>query len=70
MVSILAGRELVPEFMPYFTSIEPIVASIEQLLQESNRLAKLSGELIGLVKPLAEKKACREVANIAVGMLR
>jgi len=70
LVNILAGRELVPEFMPYFTSIEPIVASIEQLLQESNRLAKLSGELIGLVKPLAEKKACREVANIAVGMLR
>jgi lipid-A-disaccharide synthase len=70
LVNILAGRELVPEFMPYFTSIEPIVASIEKLLQDNNKLAKLSSDLIKLTEPLAEKKACREVANIAVDMLR
>jgi lipid-A-disaccharide synthase len=70
LVNILAGKELVPEFMPYFTSIEPIVASIEKLLQDNNKLAKLSRDLIRLTEPLAEKKACREVANIAVDMLR
>jgi lipid-A-disaccharide synthase len=70
LVNILAGRELVPEFMPYFTSIEPIIASIEQLLQDNNKLAWLSGELIKLTKPLAEKKASREVAKIALEMLR
>jgi len=70
LVNILAGRELVPEFMPNFTSIEPIVASIEQLLQDNDKLAQLSGELTKLTEPLAEKKACREVANIAVEMLR
>ena len=70
LVNILAGRELVPEFMPNFTSIEPIVASIEQLLQDNNKLAQLSGELTRLTEPLAEKKACREVANLAVEMLR
>jgi len=70
LVNILAGRELVPEFMPNFTSIDPIVASIEQLLQDNDKLAKLSGELTRLTEPLAEKKACREVANIAVEMLR
>jgi len=70
LVNILADRELVPEFMPYFTSIEPIVASINRLLQDNNKLAQLSRELTGLTKPLAEKKACREVANIAVEMLR
>jgi len=70
LVNILAGKELVPEFMPHFTSIEPIVASIEQLLEDSDKLAKLSCELTRLTEPLAEKKACREVANIAVGMLR
>jgi lipid-A-disaccharide synthase len=70
LVNILSGRELVPEFMPNFTSIEPIVASIEQLLQDNDELAKLSGELTRLTEPLAEKKACREVANIAVEMLR
>ncbi len=70
LVNILSGKELVPEFMPYFTSIEPIVESIEQLLEDNDKLAQLSGELIELVEPLAEKKACEEVAKIAVGMLR
>jgi len=70
LVNILAGKELVPEFMPNFTSIEPIVASIEQLLQDNNKLAQLSGELTRLTEPLGEKKASREVANIAVEMLR
>jgi lipid-A-disaccharide synthase len=70
LVNILAGRELVPEFMPHFTSTEPIVTSIEQLLQDSGKLAQISGELAKLTKPLAEKKACREVADIAVEMLR
>jgi len=70
LVNILAGKELVPEFMPNFTSIEPIVASIEQLLRDIDKLAKLSGELTRLTEPLAEKKACREVASIAVEMLR
>jgi lipid-A-disaccharide synthase len=69
LVNILSDRELVPEFMPYFTSIEPIVKSIEQLLEDNNTLAQLSGELIKLGEPLAEKKACEEVAKIAVGML-
>jgi lipid-A-disaccharide synthase len=69
LVNILASRELVPEFMPHFTSIEPIVASIEQLLQDSGKLAQISGELAKLTKPLAEKKACREVADIALEML-
>jgi len=70
LVNILAGRELVPEFMPNFTSIEPIVASIEQLLQDNDKLAKLSGKLTRLTEPLAEKKASREVANIAIEMMR
>jgi len=69
LVNILSDKELVPEFMPYFTSIEPIVESIEQLLEDNNKLAQLSGELIKLGEPLAEKKAGEEVAKIAVGML-
>ena len=70
LVNILAGRELVPEFMPYFTSIEPIVASIDQFLQNKDRLAELSRKLTELTMPLSEKNACEEVAKIAVGELR
>ena len=69
LVNILAGKELVPEFMPYFTTIGPIVQSIEQLLQDRASLAQISDRLIKLAEPLAEKKACREVARIVVQML-
>jgi len=69
LVNILAGREMVPEFMPYFSSIEPIVQSIEQLLEDNSKLAQVSGELIELLEPLAQKKAGEEVAKIVLEML-
>ena len=69
LVNILAGRELVPEFMPYFTSIEPIIEAVEQFLDDKDKLVRTSAELIDLTRPLAEKKAGEEVARIAVAML-
>ncbi len=69
LVNILAGEELVPEFMPYFTSIDPIVKSIEQLLGDKDVLTHTSDELIKLAEPLAEKKARQEVAKIVMHML-
>ena len=70
LVNILSDKELVPEFMPYFSSIEPILASIEQLLNNKDKLVQTSKSLIGLTGPLAEKKARNEVAKIIVEMLR
>jgi lipid-A-disaccharide synthase len=70
LVNILAGREMVPEFMPYFSLIEPIVQTVEKLLEDKDKLAQISGELIELVEPLAEKKASQEVAKIVLEMLR
>jgi len=69
LVNILAGKELVPEFMPYFTSIDPIVKSIERLLDDRDGLAQVSDELIRLAEPLVEKKARQEVAKIVAQML-
>jgi lipid-A-disaccharide synthase len=69
LVNILAGKELVPEFMPYFTSIEPIVESIESLLHNKDKLTQISGELIQLAQPLAVKKARKEVTKIVLEML-
>ncbi len=69
LVNILSDKELVPEFMPYFTSTEPITETIEHLLEDSDSLSKISGDLINLVKPLAEKKASDEVAEIVMKML-
>jgi lipid-A-disaccharide synthase len=70
LVNILAGKELVPEFMPYFSSIEPIINSIELLIEDRNKLACVSKALTKLVEPLAAKKAGIEVAEIVIGMLQ
>lgn len=69
LVNILAGKELVPEFMPYFTSIEPIVGSIERILQDKDKLTQISSELVKLAQPLAVKKARKEVAKLVLEML-
>jgi lipid-A-disaccharide synthase len=69
LVNILAGDELVPEFMPYFTSVEPIVRSIEQHLDDRDKLSRINSSLLKLVEPLMQKKASVETAKIALDML-
>ncbi len=69
LVNLLADRELVPEFMPYFSSIEPIVQTVEKLLKDKDKLTDISSELIDITEPLAKKKASEEVAKIVVEML-
>ena len=69
LINILAERELVPEFMPYFNSIEPITNSIELLIRDGDKLTQISKSLIQLVEPLSKKKAHREVAKIALDLL-
>lgn len=69
LVNILAGRELVPEFMPYFTSIAPIVKAVESLLCNTAKMAQTSQSLIALVRPLTERRACDVVAQITLDMI-
>ncbi len=69
LVNILAERELVPEFMPYFRSVEPIINTIDSLLNDKDKLRKISISLRELVEPLAKKKARDEVAKTVMKML-
>jgi lipid-A-disaccharide synthase len=69
LVNLLADRELVPEFMPYFTSINPIVQRIDSYLQDARLLTRTSHDLIDMVEPLTHKKASEEVARVVVEML-
>ena len=55
--------------MPYFGSINPILEAIELLLENKDKLAQTSGELIQLAEPLVRKKACKQVTEIVVEML-
>jgi lipid-A-disaccharide synthase len=69
LVNILAERELVPEFMPYFASVEPIAAKCVELIGDRDRLGKVSGELVKLVQPLSAGNASERTAEIVGEML-
>ncbi len=69
LVNLLADRELAPEFMPYFTSVEPIADRVDAYLQDAASLSRISNEMIDMVEPLTRKKANQETARIVVEML-
>ena len=56
LVNLVADRELVTEFMPYFTSIDPIVARVEGLLADKDDLARLSQDLVAITQPMATRR--------------
>ena len=68
LVNILADRELVPEFMPYFSTIEPIADTVEKLLEDKEAMTQLSGELVKLAQPLKQGNASQKAAQIVVGL--
>jgi len=70
LVNILAEKELVPEFMPYFTSIGPIVDAAKELLADNLRLSQISDALINLTEPLARGSSAERTAEIARQMLQ
>ncbi|HIJ70494.1 MAG TPA: lipid-A-disaccharide synthase [Planctomycetes bacterium] len=69
LVNILARGELVNEFMPYFTSTEPISGKCVRLIASKNRLIRQSRELVNLVEPLARGNASDNVAEMALEMM-
>ncbi len=66
LVNILARKEIVKEFMPYFNSIEPIFGKCSALLNNTNKLKNLSRDLVNLVEPLARGKVSDKVARLAL----
>ena len=70
LVNILARKALVPEYMPYFTSIEPIFQKCSALLANNTRLTRTSRELLDLVMPMKKQTtAAEKVAEIALEMI-
>ena len=70
LVNILSQKELVPEFMPYFPSVAPIVAACEKYLHSPEKMSTLSAELAQLVKPLADGSASKNVAKMVIEQLK
>lgn len=69
LVNILAGKELVPEFMPYFKSIQPIIQRTHGLLSTPARMSQVSQSLVELIKPLTQRRASDATAEIVAEML-
>ena len=69
LVNILSQKELVPEFMPYFSSVAPIVTVCEKLLNSPERLSNLSIELAELAKPLAGIKTSQNIVKMITDQL-
>jgi len=69
LVNILAGRELVPEFMPYYTSTEPIARCALDLLDSPDKQQTMSRELADLLAPIVKSGAPANAAAILLDML-
>jgi lipid-A-disaccharide synthase len=69
LVNILAGRRIVPEFMPYYTSTAPIAAEALDLLANEGRREAMRAELDVVRELLGTSRAAGRTAEIAMEML-
>ena len=67
--NILAGRQIVPEFMPYYTSTEPIAESAIDLLGSEQKRSAMSRDLAEVVRPLREGRASQRTADMLLDMI-
>jgi len=67
--NIIAGRAIVPEFMPYYHSTEPIARIAIELLRHPERRAQVTRELSAALKPLHTKSASRNTAEMLFSLI-
>lgn len=67
--NIIAGREIVPEYMPYYRTPDPIAARAIELLSTPHRLARMSDALDEMMAPLVRTGASANTARIMAEML-
>ncbi len=66
--NILAGREIVPEFMPYYTSTVPIAARAIELLRSGEACQHMVENLRAVVEPLRATRASQRTAEMLLDM--
>ncbi|UCE60373.1 MAG: lipid-A-disaccharide synthase [Phycisphaerales bacterium] len=67
--NILAGREIVPEFMPYFTSAIPIAERAIELLRRDDLRERMMDDLKAVTEPLRSTRASERTAEILLGLV-
>jgi len=68
--NILAGREIVPEFMPYYNSIDPIADRAVALLTSQTARSEMCAALAAIVEPLKAARASQRTADLLLEMIR
>ncbi len=61
--NILANREIVPEFMPYYRSTDPITATAVEWLSSPGKLERVRQELRDLIQPIVKPGAADNAAS-------
>lgn len=64
--NILAGEEIVPEFMPYYRSVEPIADAALELLGNPLRRKEMTEDLATVVAPLQGPRAAQNAATMLI----
>jgi len=67
--NILAGRRIVPEFMPYYCSVDPIIAQAVEWLATPGALERVRRDLRAAVQPIVRPGAARNAAAILRAMI-
>jgi lipid-A-disaccharide synthase len=70
LVNILAGRRIVPEFMPFYTSTEPIADQALDILANVDRQTTIRRELDEVIRSLGDKDAARQTASLACQLIQ
>lgn len=68
--NILANREIVPEFMPYYTSTQPIADRAVQLLRSEELRERMIRDLDEVTEPLRGGRASERTAAILLDMVK
>ena len=66
--NILAGRAVVPEFMPYYTSPEPIAERAIELLRDAEEREQMTRDLADVIAPMRTGNASERVAGLLLEM--
>ena len=69
LVNILAGREIVPEFIPLGFRKKQVTRKVLELLNDTDKLKQMRNDLRELVEPIVQPGAAEKVVGIIKQML-
>ena len=68
LVNILAGRVIVPEFMPWYGSADPVARKVLELLADKKALAETSQQLLKVTEPLKRGGTAARTAQMLLDL--